>query len=102
MSLKIRLRQQGCTNNVVYRIVVADSRSPRDGKFVENIGWYNPKAKEEINKCQVHPDRLLYWMTKGAQLGTTVEALMKKIAPEIISGLKQAKLAKKNSKKANA
>lgn len=102
MALKIRLRQQGCTNNIVYRIVVADSRSPRDGQFVEVIGWYNPKAKEEMNKCHVHPDRLQYWMSQGAQLGTTVEALMKKVAPEIVMGMKQAKLARKNAKKAHA
>ena len=100
MSLKIRLRQQGCTNNIVYRIVVADSRSPRDGKFVETIGWYNPKAKDELNKCQVHPDRLQYWLEQGAQLGTTVAALMKKVAPAILIGLKQAKM--KAVKKANA
>lgn len=97
MALKIRLRQQGCKNNIVYRIVVADSRSPRDGQCVETIGWYNPKAKEDANKCHVHADRLHYWITKGVQLGTTVEALMKQVAPEIMRGMKLAKLAKKSA-----
>lgn len=102
MTLKIRLRQQGCTNNIVYRIIVADSRSPRDGRFVESIGWYNPKAKEEINKCHVHPDRLQYWMNLGAQLGSTVAALMKKMVPELLVAKTQVKKKKKKKKKARA
>lgn len=98
MALKIRLRQQGCTNNIVYRVVVADSRSPRDGKFVESIGWYNPKAKDKTQECSMLPDRLQHWLHKGAELTSTVEALVKQSAPEILLGFKQMKMASKTKR----
>lgn len=99
MTLKIRLRRQGCTNNIVYRVVVADSRAPRDGKFVESIGWYNPKAKTAVDECLIQSDRLSHWLQHGAQLTETVEALVKKTSPEIILNLKQQKAAKRTAKR---
>lgn len=100
MTVKIRLRRQGCTNNIVYRVVVADSRAPRDGKCIENIGWYNPKAKNEQEECLIQPDRLTHWLQHGAQLTETVEALVKKVSPEILLNHKQQKSSKRPAKKA--
>lgn len=97
MTLKIRLRRQGCTNNIVYRVVVADSRSPRDGKFVESIGWYNPKAKNELDTCQFHTDRMSHWLKEGAQMTGTVEALVKKVQPELLMNRKAKKAKAKKA-----
>jgi small subunit ribosomal protein S16 len=80
MALKIRLWQQGCANQTTYRVVVADSRSPRDGKYVEAIGWYNPCGKPE-QRWLIHEDRLQHWLSLGAQMTSTVAAVAKKAAP---------------------
>jgi small subunit ribosomal protein S16 len=95
MALKIRLRQQGCTNHIVYRVVVADVRSPRDGKYIESIGWYNPKAKTEALQMELKADRLQHWINQGAQLTPTVVALMKKGAPGVAENVRQAAQAKR-------
>lgn len=95
MALKIRLRQQGCTNHIVYRVVVADVRAPRDGKYIESIGWYNPKAKNEALEMELKADRLQHWINQGAQLTQTVAALMKKGAPGVAENLRQAVQAKR-------
>ncbi len=100
MALRIRLRQQGCTNNIVYRVVVADSRSPRDGKYVECIGWYNPCAKTEDQECLIQQDRLSHWLSVGAQITPTVEALVKKSSPHVLVNHASAKVERKLKKKA--
>ena len=74
--VKIRLRRMGAKKNPYYRIVVADSRSPRDGRFIEEIGTYNPVVSpSEIN---VDVGRAEYWIKNGAQPTDTVRALLKK------------------------
>jgi len=83
MAVKIRLRKQGCINRRHYRIVVTDSRTPRDGKYIEALGWFDPLAKTEDKKVQIHPDRLQYWLSKGAQCSDTVAFLKKKAAPGV-------------------
>jgi small subunit ribosomal protein S16 len=60
-----------------YRIVVADSRAPRDGRFIEEVGTYNPDAEGE--KLKVNMDRVQYWIANGAQPTDTVRGLMKKV-----------------------
>ena len=65
MALVIRLRQQGRTNRQSYRLVVANKRSPRDGKYLEKLGWYDPFAKEE-KSLHVEENKLFYWLDKGA------------------------------------
>lgn len=74
--LKIRLRRMGAKKAPFYRIVVADSRAPRDGAFVEEIGYYNPL----VNPAEVKVDneKAADWMKKGAQPTDTVRALLKK------------------------
>jgi small subunit ribosomal protein S16 len=75
--LKIRLRRTGRKDQPSYRIVVADSRSPRDGRFVENIGHYNPLTDPET--VVVNKDRALHWVSVGAQPTEAVERMLKKV-----------------------
>ncbi len=76
--VRIRLKRGGNKNNPVYRIVVADGRSPRDGKFIEEIGTYNPKVKG--NNYTLNLDRAQYWVGVGAQPSDTVASFIKKSA----------------------
>jgi small subunit ribosomal protein S16 len=76
MSVKIRLKRIGAKNAPVYRIVVADSRSPRDGKFLEEIGTYHPAKKQD--PFNLNLDRAEYWISKGAQPSDTVASFVRK------------------------
>lgn len=84
MALKIRLRQQGRNNRPFYRVVVADVRSPRDGKYVESVGWYNPFETEDDKLLHLNAERLQYWIDQGAEITDRVEALIARGAPSII------------------
>ena len=68
--VKIRMRRTGCTNHATYRIVAADSRSPRDGKFLEILGWYDTQIKDANFKLDL--ERVDYWLKNGAKPSTTV------------------------------
>ena len=74
--VKIRLRRMGAKKAPYYRIVVADSRSPRDGRFIEELGTYDPMADSE--KLKVNQERVAYWIAIGAQPTDTVRGLLKK------------------------
>jgi small subunit ribosomal protein S16 len=76
MGVKIRLRRTGTTNDVCYRVVAADTRSPRDGRFIELLGWYDPK-REGVN-FKLDMDRLAHWQGEGAELSTTVQSLVRR------------------------
>jgi small subunit ribosomal protein S16 len=76
MSVSIRLRREGTTNSPYYKIVVADCRSPRDGKFLEIIGNYDPK-KAGVN-ANLDLSRVDYWISKGAQPSDTVRTIIRK------------------------
>jgi small subunit ribosomal protein S16 len=76
MAVSIRLRREGAKNRPYYKVVVADSRSPRDGKFIEIIGTYDPKKPGQNSTLKL--DRAEYWMSKGAQASDTVRSLIKK------------------------
>lgn len=76
MAVKIRLRRTGAKNEVCYRVVAADSRSPRDGRFLELLGWYDPKRKSD--NCKLNLERIDHWKSKGAQLSDTVRNLVDK------------------------
>ncbi len=68
MSLKIRLARGGAKKRPVYRIVVADSRSPRDGRFIEKLGTFNPlRPKDAADYLTLNTERAAYWLSKGAQ-----------------------------------
>ena len=74
--VKIRLRRMGAKKAPFYRVVVSDSRSPRDGRFIEEIGYYNPMtAPEEI---KIDADKAKKWIANGAQPTETVKVLLKK------------------------
>ena len=74
--VKIRLRRMGAKKNPYYRIVVADSASPRDGRCIEEIGSYNPLTSP--SEIKVNAERAQYWIGNGAQPTDTVKALLKK------------------------
>ena len=76
MAVKIRLRRMGAKKSPFYRIVVADSRYPRDGRFIEEIGYYNP-LKEPV-ELKVDSVKAKKWLSNGAQPTDTVKALFKK------------------------
>jgi len=76
MSVKIRLARHGAKKRPFYRIVVADTESPRDGRYLENVGTYNP-LKEPV-EVSVQEERIRYWMDKGATPSDTVKSLLKK------------------------
>jgi small subunit ribosomal protein S16 len=74
MAVKIRLRRAGAKKKPFYRIVVAEATSPRDGRCVEEIGYYNPISKD----LKLDGEKAEYWISKGAQPTDTVRALIKK------------------------
>jgi small subunit ribosomal protein S16 len=105
MALKIRLRQQGCNNRQTYRVVVADARCRRDGKYVEKLGWYLPYLSE--NNCSIDGERMSYWLSQGAKMSDQVKSLTAKNAPEVLKKLqadkqelRNKKIAKKKAQKA--
>ncbi len=76
MAVKIRLARHGAKKKPFYRIVVADSESPRDGRFLENVGTYDPAY--DPAKITLKTDRVRYWMDQGALPTDTVQSLLKK------------------------
>ena len=77
MAVVIRLRRVGGKNQPYFRLVAADSRSPRDGRFLEILGHYDPLRGQE--HALVKPDRILYWMGKGARPSKTVKDILKRL-----------------------
>ena len=102
--LVIRLRQQGAKNRQTYRLVVADERSPLDGKYVEMLGWYNPFA-EGAKSMQMDVSRIQYWMGLGASISDRAKSLVARYSPEVVQQMtakaveKRAKARAKRQKK---
>ncbi len=78
MAVKIRMSRHGSKKRPFYRIVVADSRAPRDGKYIEQVGTYDPLS--DPPKIELKNERLAYWIAKGAIPSNAVKQLMKKAA----------------------
>src|SRR5205823_14837486 len=98
MAVAIRLRREGALNRPYFKIVVTDKRSPRDGKFIEMVGTYDPK--KAVNNSTLKLDRIEHWISKGAQPSDTVRSLIKKIKnPEAAAKKAAAKAAKKPAPK---
>ena len=76
MAVKIRLKRLGAKKTPFYRVVVADERSPRDGKFIEEIGYYNPLT--DPVEVKIDAEKATKWLNNGAQPTDTVRALLKK------------------------
>jgi len=96
MAVKIRLKRIGAKKKPFYRIVVADARFPRDGRFIEQIGTYDPMTKPA--KTTVDGNRALYWISNGAQPTDTVRALLKSTGA--LEKARQDELAKKQAAEA--
>jgi len=77
MAVKIRMKRVGAKNTPVFRIVVADERSPRDGKCIEEIGTYQPRKKGD--NFSLKQDRVEYWLSKGALPSDTVASFIRKL-----------------------
>ena len=75
MAVKLRLTRVGSKKNPIYRVVVADSRSPRDGKFIEIVGRYNPQT--DPSTIDLDEEKVREWLSKGAQPSDAVERLLK-------------------------
>lgn len=95
------MRQQGANSRQRFRLVVTDSKNPRDGKYLEMIGWYNPFGIDEKNYF-IDVPRVQFWLDHGAQISDRVKSLVKRFAPEVVETLtkkKVAKMAKKRAKR---
>jgi small subunit ribosomal protein S16 len=90
MAVKIRLKRMGAKKTPFYRLVVADSRSPRDGRFIEEIGYYNPVAQPAV--VNIDEEKALKWMLTGAQPTDTVRNLFSKAG--ILKKVHEAKFQK--------
>jgi small subunit ribosomal protein S16 len=98
MAVAIRLRREGALNRPYFKVVVTDSRSPRDGKFIEIVGTYDPKKAGQNSTLKL--DRIEHWISKGAQPSDTVRSLIKKTKnPEAAAKKTAAKAAAKAAKK---
>ena len=91
MAVKMRLKRMGANKSPFYRVVVADSRAPRDGRFIEQIGYYNPVAKPEA-EVKLNEELALKWLAEGAKPSDTVRNLFSKAG--IMEKFHNAKLAK--------
>jgi small subunit ribosomal protein S16 len=76
MAVKIRLKRTGKKKAPSYRVVIADARSPRDGRIIENIGWYNPRV--EPSAINIDEEKALGWLKNGAQPTESVASLLKR------------------------
>ncbi len=75
--VSIRLARGGSKKRPFYHVVVSDSRSPRDGRYIERVGFFNPKARGQEEELRLDSDRIDYWVSKGAQPSERVSGLIK-------------------------
>jgi small subunit ribosomal protein S16 len=94
MAVKIRLMRMGMKKAPYYRVVVADSRSPRDGRFIENIGLYHPR--NEPSRIEIDADKAREWLAKGAQPTETVAKLL------VVAGIEELGERKRTAKERRA
>ena len=90
----IRMARGGAKNRPFYNIVVADSRMPRDGRFIERIGFYNPKAPESEKNFRIALDRVEHWVKQGAQPSAAVKKLIKRGKTQVAGGKQEKPAAK--------
>ena len=82
MALMMRLRMQGRKNRRMFRLVITPKQSPRDGKYIESVGHYNPHSKEE--DCVIDKEKAIHWLKQGAQPTEKALALLKRCCPEAL------------------
>ncbi|MDB0010044.1 30S ribosomal protein S16 [Gammaproteobacteria bacterium] len=97
----VRLAKSGAKKNPYYFITVADSRKPRDGAFIERLGFFNPSAKGSEERMRFNVERLDHWISQGAQLSDKVKELAKdaRLSPDDLQSKLDAKKEKRNLKK---
>jgi len=95
MAVAIRLRREGALNRPYFKVVVTDKRSPRDGKFIEIVGTYDPKKAGQNSTLKL--DRIEHWISKGAQPSDTVRSLIKKTKNPEAAAKKAASAAAKKA-----
>lgn len=78
MAVRLRLKRLGRRHRAFYRVGAMDSRKPRDGKVIEELGWYDPEAKEADKQVSLNRERIEYWLSVGAQPSDTVRDLLKR------------------------
>ena len=78
MAVKLRLQRMGRTHKSFFRLSAMDSRKPRDGRVIEELGWYDPHVKNEEEQTDLNRDRIEHWLSVGAQPSETVGNLLKK------------------------
>lgn len=76
--VRLRLKRFGRRHGPFFRLGAVDSRAPRNGRVIEELGWYDPIAKDEDRKVKLNEDRIRYWLSVGAQPSQTVSGLLKK------------------------
>lgn len=96
MAIKLRLARRGRTNAAFYRMVVADARSKRDGRFIDDIGIYQPMLKEEAKQLIVDEVKALKWLNEGAMPSDTVRSLLRRKG--IMKKFHEAKLAARKAR----
>ena len=96
MALKIRLTRLGDKGNPFYRVVVTESRSPRDGKFIQVIGTYDPKGTDDSTAIKLDRDKAMDWLAKGAKPSDTARVLLQKAG--ILEAPKPKKVSKPKAK----
>jgi len=84
VAVKLRLKRFGRRHRSFYRLNAMDSRSPRDGRVIEQLGWYDPEAKDPDKRLSLKRDRIEHWLSQGAQPSDTVRQLLK--AQDIAAG----------------
>lgn len=101
MALRIRMRKQGRHARPFYRVVLTDVHAPRDGKYIENLGWYNPFEKDTTKNVMLKADRVQHWLAQGAEITDKVACLLKRGAPEVMQQY-NAKIVAQKTKETKA
>ena len=78
MAVRLRLKRFGRRHRSFFRLNAMDSRSPRDGRVIEELGWYDPNAKSPENETSLNRERIEYWLSVGAQASDTVRQILKR------------------------
>jgi small subunit ribosomal protein S16 len=102
LSVKLRLTRFGRLNHPTYRVCVADSRAKRDGRVIETLGYYLPKAPREQDQLTVETERVNYWLSVGAQPSETVASLLKRVGIALPQRAEKRRAARKASEKRRA
>lgn len=89
VAVKLRLKRQGRRHRSFYRLSAIDGRMPRDGRVLEELGWYDPEGRDTANQAKIDLERVQYWLTVGAQPSETVKDLLRRQGLEV--GKRKAK-----------